>query len=162
QQIAARDRERQLQARLAELGALATTVAHDIRNPLNIIAMATAAAPPETRREVNAQVARISHLTRDLLDFAKPWKLAPAHIDLAALVRASALRLPKLSLGDLLDHPLLIDADARRVEQALVNLLENARGAAPADAPGAPDSPARRIHIDAEHVADAVLLHVCD
>jgi hypothetical protein len=32
QQLAARERERQLQARLAELGGLAATVAHDIRN----------------------------------------------------------------------------------------------------------------------------------
>ena len=156
QQIAARERERQLQARLAELGSLAATVAHDIRNPLNIIAMAVAGAPADTRREVADQVARISNLTKDLLDYAKPWKLAPARIDLAAQVRRVALRLPDVGLGAGLDRELAIDADARRVEQALTNLFENARVASTA----ARD--AGRVHVEAESVPGALLLHVCD
>ena len=164
QQIAARERERQLQARLAELGSLAATVAHDIRNPLNIIAMAVAGAPVDTRREVADQVARISNLTKDLLDYAKPWKLAPARLDLAAQVRRAALRLPDVSLGAGLDNELLVDADARRVEQALTNLFENAR-VATATATAAGDDDAARaghVHVDAELVPGALLLHVCD
>jgi signal transduction histidine kinase len=152
QQIAARERERQLQARLAELGSLAATVAHDIRNPLNIIAMAVAGAPADTRREVADQVARISNLTKDLLDYAKPWKLAPARIDLAAQVRRATLRLPDVSLGDGLAHELLVDADARRVEQALTNLFENARVAAAAG----------QVHVDAESLPGELRIHVCD
>jgi len=155
QQIAARERERQLQARLAELGSLAATVAHDIRNPLNIIAMAVAGAPSDTRREVADQVARISNLTKDLLDYAKPWKLAPARIDLAAQVRRAALRLPDVSLGDSLAGELVVDADARRVEQALTNLFENARVATS-------EAGAGHVHVDAESVPGALLLHVCD
>ena len=163
QQIAARERERQLQARLAELGSLAATVAHDIRNPLNIIAMAVAGAPADTRREVTDQVARISNLTKDLLDYAKPWKLAPTRIDLAAQVRRAALRLPDASLGAGLDGELMVDADARRVEQALTNLFENARvaTATAAASSGDPTRPAH-VHVDAESMPDAVLLHVCD
>ena len=153
QQIAARERERQLQARLAELGSLAATVAHDIRNPLNIIAMAVAGAPADTRREVAEQVGRISHLTKDLLDYAKPWKLAPARIDLAAQVRQAALRLPAVTLGPGLDAELPLDADPRRVEQALTNLLENARLAV---------TGAGQVHVDADTTADSVRLHVCD
>lgn len=155
EQMAARERERQLQARLAELGALAATVAHDIRNPLNIIAMAVANTSPEVRREVASQVGRISHLSRDLLDYAKPWKLAPQPFDLAAQVRATAGRLPHCTLGAVLQEPLMIDGDARRVDQALTNLLENARTASAAQA-------GVRVHIDAERREDAVILHVCD
>ncbi len=155
EQMAARERERQLQARLAELGALAATVAHDIRNPLNIIAMAVATTSPEVRREVASQVGRISHLSRDLLDYAKPWKLAPQPFDLAAQVRATAGKLPHCTLGAALQEPLMIDGDARRVDQALTNLLENARTASAAPA-------GVRVHIDAERREDAVLLHVCD
>lgn len=158
QQIAARERERQLQARLAELGALAATVAHDIRNPLNIISMAVADAPAGTRRDVAEQVARISHLTRDLLDYAKPWKLTLERIDLAELVRTAARRVPQATLGPGLARALPARLDARRVEQALHNLFENARTAAAsseAEGPG-------RLHVDAEAEGDAVLLHVCD
>ena len=159
QQIAARERERQLQARLAELGSLAATVAHDIRNPLNIIAMAVAGAPADTRREVADQVARISNLTKDLLDYAKPWKLAPSRVDLAAQVRRAAMRLPDVSLGDGLAGELPIEADTRRVEQALTNLFENAR-VATADV--GDDARAGHVHVDAEAVPGALLLHVCD
>ncbi|MCZ8095685.1 MAG: ATP-binding protein [Acidovorax sp.] len=169
QQFAARERERQLQARLAELGALAATVAHDIRNPLNIISMAVAAAPADTRREVADQVARIAHLTNDLLDFAKPWKLVPRELDLAAHVRTAAQRLPAVTLGAGLAQPLPLHADPRRIDQALTNLLENARialasGAAEPD--GAADATAAAthspVHIDAETTGNAVLLHICD
>ena len=157
-QIAARERERQLQARLAELGSLAATVAHDIRNPLNIIAMAVAGASADTRREVADQVARISNLTKDLLDYAKPWKLARSRIDLAAQVRRAALRLPAVDIDASLDAALPVDADARRVEQALTNLFENARVAATS----ADGAPAGRVHVAAESVPGALLLHVCD
>jgi len=161
QAFAARERERQLQARLAELGALAATVAHDIRNPLNIISMAVASAPAATRREVADQVGRISHLASDLLDYAKPWKLAPSRIDLAARVRALALRWPMVNLGPGLQSPLWLEADPRRVDQALTNLLENARSAVADGGHAAADAPAR-IHLDAEATGDAVRLHVCD
>jgi hypothetical protein len=158
QQIAARERERQLQARLAELGSLAATVAHDIRNPLNIISMAVATSPADTRREVADQVARISHLSRDLLDYAKPWKLTTARIDLAAHVRAAALRWPGVTLGPGLDEVLEVEADVRRVDQALTNLLENARIAGNGAVVAAPCA----IHLDAHRDERAVRLHVCD
>lgn len=169
QQFAARERERQLQARLAELGALAATVAHDIRNPLNIISMAVAMAPEDTRREVADQVGRISNLTHDLLDFAKPWKLAKSPMDLAAHVRNAAMRLPDVSFGARLDGPLMLQADPRRVDQALTNLFENARiavangsGAASGEEPGAVETTHSHVHIDADVTHTEVLLHVCD
>ncbi|MDP3226817.1 MAG: ATP-binding protein [Acidovorax sp.] len=169
QQFAARERERQLQARLAELGALAATVAHDIRNPLNIISMAVAMAPEDTRREVADQVGRISNLTHDLLDFAKPWKLAKSPMDLAAHVRNAAMRLPDVSFGASLHSPLMLQADPRRVDQALINLFENARIAmasgsetASVNAPGGGKPTHSHVHIDAEVTDTEVLLHVCD
>lgn len=163
QQFAVRERERQLQARLAELGSLAATVAHDIRNPLNIISMAVATAPADTRGEVAAQVARISNLTRDLLDYAKPWKLTKASLDLSEHVRAAAMRQPSVSLGAGLDQPLLLLADARRIDQVLTNVLENARTAVAAVGDGAGAAPVHsQVHIDVERTDTAVLLHVCD
>lgn len=154
--LAARERERQLQARLAELGALAATVAHDIRNPLNIIGMAVATAPADTRRDVAEQVARIAHLTRDLLDFAKPWQLRPIDCDLAALARVWVKRVPGARLGLGWPASLPFHADPARLEQAVVNLLENARaGAAKHEAPPP-------IELDIDQDDNAIRLHVCD
>jgi signal transduction histidine kinase len=147
-----RERERQLQARLAELGQLAASVAHDLRNPLNIIAMAVATAPGDTRREVAEQVQRISRLAEDLLDYAKPWQLRPVRVDAAQQVRDAARRAPGVELGAGLDGTLAIQADPQRLDQALVNLLANARAAAGT----------RRVRVEAERATDAVLLHVCD
>jgi signal transduction histidine kinase len=147
-----RERERQLQARLAELGALAASVAHDLRNPLNIIAMAVASAPQETRREVAEQVGRISHLANDLLDYAKPWQIRPVAVDAALQVREAVRRAPGVELGAGLDGALTIHADPMRFDQALGNLLSNARAAAGAT----------RVRVDAERSGNAVHLHVCD
>lgn len=147
-----RERERQLQARLAELGQLAASVAHDLRNPLNIIAMAVATAPAETRRDVADQVQRISRLVDDLLDYAKPWQLRPVTVDLALHVREAVRRAPGVELGPGLEAPLAVQADPARFDQALVNLLANARTAAGT----------RRVRIEAERRDDAVQLHVCD
>jgi signal transduction histidine kinase len=130
---------------------------------LNIISMAVATAPGDTRREVADQVGRIANLTRDLLDYAKPWKLTTTRMDLAAQVRAAAMRLPDVSLGTGLDHALLLDADPLRVDQVLTNLFENARVAAASahddETTSTTHSP---MHIDAETTDSAVLLHICD
>ena len=147
-----RERERQLQARLAELGSIAAAVAHDVRNPLNIIAMAVAMAPSDTRQEVGEQIARISHLTADLLDYAKPWQIAPSDTDIHARIQALVRHRPEVELGAQLAQPLAVTLDAARFDQALGNLLSNACTAAGH----------RRVLVDTEQLPDAVLVHVCD
>lgn len=149
-QLAEREREAQTQARLAELGQLAASVAHDLRNPLNVIAMAAAAAPPEARQEIRVQIDRISHLSRDLLDYAKPWHPERVALDLAAQARQCAGRFPGVAIGPGLDQPLPLHADPRRLDQALTNLLANAC------ATGA------RVAMDAEATPSLIHLHVCD
>ncbi len=149
-----RERERQLQARLAELGALAATVAHDIRNPLNIISMAVALAPAETRQEVAGQVKRLSRLAEDLLDYAKPWQLRRSRFDLAQRVRELVRREPAVTLTPAFESQAwIVDADPQRVDQVLANLLANARSAAGEQA----------VQLDIDRAADGTLqLHVCD
>lgn len=153
--FAARERERQKQERLAELGALAATVAHDIRNPLNIIAMAAALAPATVRQEIAAQTARISHLASDLLDYAKSWQVDRQPLDLADHVRLIAAPYPEIEFGEGFDGGLRVHADARRLRQALVNLFENAR-AAVGNGAGA------RIAIEAARREAAIELRICD
>ena len=142
-----RERERQHEARLAELGALAATVAHDVRNPLNTIGMAVAGTAPEIRAEVSEQVRRIAQLADDLLDYAKPWRIDPVQIDLAAQAAGPCGR-----AGIALEAhcPLPTLADPRRMDQALGNLLDNAAAAG------------SRVAVQAEHAGSTVHLHVCD
>jgi signal transduction histidine kinase len=154
--FAQRERERQQQERLAELGALAATVAHDIRNPLNIIAMAAAAAPAEVRSEIATQTARISQLATDLLDYAKSWQVAKQPLDLADQVHSIA-RYPQIETGPGIEPGMVVAADPRRLPQVLLNLIENAR-AAIAELPAG-----GRILVDAARAADGGLeLAVCD
>ncbi len=147
-----RERDTQLQARLAELGKLAASVAHDLRNPLNIIAMAVAGAPPDVRHEVAGQVGRISRLADDLLDYARPWQVHPVPLDMAAQVREAARHVPGVEIGPGLAHDMPVLADPQRLAQALGNLLSNARCA-----PGA-----TRVIVDAEREGGRIHLHVCD
>ena len=147
--LAARERERQQQERLAELGALAATVAHDLRNPLNIVAMAVAGADPAIRREVAEQIGRMDWLVRDLLDYARPWDIAARRLDLADELAAAASGLPGLHLEASPPPGLSVHADPRRLRQVLVNLLHNAGDAT--------------VAVSAETSGDgAVLVHVCD
>ncbi|MGH8445590.1 MAG: sensor histidine kinase, partial [Solimonas sp.] len=134
--MALRERQRQQQERLAELGALAATVAHDIRNPLNIIAMAAASAPPDVRQEIATQTSRISQLATDLLDYAKSWQINPETLDLADFVRTAIARYPEVVIGDGLRAELRVSADTRRLRQVLLNLLDNARAAVAANGGG--------------------------
>jgi signal transduction histidine kinase len=152
--LAVRERERAERERLAELGAIAATVAHDIRNPLNIIAMAAAAAPGEARAEIREQIGRITRLSADLLHYAKPWRVEPVPTDLGDLARNAARGAPDVEFGPLLNAPLSVRADPARMTQALVNLIENARAV-----PGV-----RRVMVDAErdHGGDLRLLILDD
>lgn len=112
------DAERE--ARLAELGALAATVAHDLRNPLGIVQMAATGAPPDIRSEIGEQVARMNHLVTDILDYARAWTIVPQPLLLADLLA---------SLGVAADVPegLMVTADRHALLRALTNLVDNAR-----------------------------------
>lgn len=147
-----REREHQLQARLAELGSLAATVAHDVRNPLNIISMAVAMSPAETLQEVNEQIGRIARLTEDLLDYAKPWQIQPMQTDIAARVQSLVRHVPGVELGSALAQPVLALVDPVRFDQAVSNLISNAKTAAGQ----------RRIYVDVQSSPQQLLVHVCD
>ncbi len=127
--------------RLAELGMLASIIAHDLRNPLNIVNMAAADAPAQTRAEIVEQTRRMNRLVADLLDYAKPWRIEPMEID------------PRGAFGDAETHVesgARLRADPLRFGQAVENLLANARAVG------------GRVAVFVETEGDATLIHVCD
>lgn len=112
------DAERE--ARLVELGALAATVAHDLRNPLGIVQMAATGAPPEVRSEIGEQVTRMNHLVSDILDYARAWTIMPKPLRVADLVAS-------LGVEAELPEELMVTADRHALLRALTNLVDNAR-----------------------------------
>ncbi|WP_184059919.1 sensor histidine kinase [Sphingomonas aerophila] len=116
------ERDRQQQARLAELGELAATVAHDLRNPLGIVKMAAVAAPADTRREIGEQVERMDRLVTDILDYARAWKVAPAPLRLAELAVQAGVE-------DHVPPDLVVPGDRRALARVVANLIDNARAA---------------------------------
>ena len=140
------ERRQQQTERLAELGALAATVAHDLRNPLNIIAMAAATASAEIKQEISEQIGRMSHLVDDLLDYAKPWSVNPQPLDLGAWCQGFSA-----SAEVAVPEGMIVAADANRLRQALINLLSNA------------GTLAKRVAIfGSRHEDGATVLEVCD
>lgn len=126
---------------LAQIGRMAATLAHEIRNPVASLAGALdlidEAADPEERREIVAMArARLNDMRRlldDTLRMSRPLDQATEVVELQALVRSAAATLGPSP--DFEQIELRVDAPAEAVQvlahlgplqQALVNLLQNA------------------------------------
>ena len=138
------EKKLQINERLSSIGLLTAGVAHEINNPLegignHLALLERAGGDDETRRRhlelVRHGFARIREIVRDLLRFARP-AAGSGEADLAAVVE-SARKLAAYSdrfRGVVvevqgLERPLLVDGDAGRLEQVVVNLLLNAAAA---------------------------------
>jgi PAS domain S-box-containing protein len=134
---------------LAELGRLAASVAHEIKNPIaglrGAMEMMSGVHQPDDPRfavfqEALAQMRRLDSLVKDLLSFAKPVAVrreaTPLGLVLEACMpfvvpnaRESGVR---LDIGSGEDLPEVL-ADPQQLQQVFVNLLLNAVQATPND-----------------------------
>lgn len=137
-EIEAKETEREQAEGLAELGRLASAVAHEIRNPLGVIlaqakVLEKRGADPENVAEIRAQVERAKRFLEDLLRFAKPRPLALREVDLrsVAAMAASNVRQALALPGDgpfrvEEGEPVFVEADRGAVLDAVTALLHNA------------------------------------
>jgi len=136
--------------KLAAAGTLAAGVAHEVNNPLASISSliqilqsrtangAAEAEARETLRLVQTQIARITQVLRDMMDFARTRPPARAPLDVREVVE-SGLRLASFDKSfkrlrlttDWDERAPLISADSDQLQQVFLNLLLNARDAMP-------------------------------
>ncbi len=136
---------RQLQ-KMEAIGRLAGGVAHDFNNLLTVITgytqMLLADLPAGDPRRADLQIVvqtadRAAQLTGQLLAFSRKQVLAPALVDLGAVISGLAAMLRRL-IGanvELVFHPApqpcLVFLDRGQLEQVVMNLVVNARDAMP-------------------------------
>ncbi len=125
--------------RLAEIGQMTATIAHEIRNPLTGIRGAAqliasdSSFAPEYSRVIEEEVLKLEALCNDFLDISKPLKIEQREVSLNEISKSVCdLWHPEFetkAVGLILkcdeDMPTIL-GDRRRVEQVLHNLLRNA------------------------------------
>lgn len=141
--------EKQIQQadKLASIGELSASIAHEIRNPLAGISAAVEVlseshtsngATGEVVTEIRHQINRLNNTLRDLLDFARqrepeivPCDVANIIRPMLALVRPDAHKQHITITESIADNLPPVCADLAQLQQAVLNILLNAVQAMP-------------------------------
>jgi signal transduction histidine kinase len=131
------------QQRLAQLGEMAASVAHEIRNPLSIMKTTAevlqkryADTSDEMLTFIPDEIDRLNRLVEDFLQFARQRPLNPEPIQLQEFIQDFVKRIPDQHINTEIQSDLpVIQVDPDALRQILLNLLNNARDASSDDAP---------------------------
>jgi len=148
--------ERQLEKaeRLSSLGQLAAGVAHEIRNPLNAISMATQRlnrdfipSDPQKAEDFNNlsgvikdEIKRLNGIIEEFLNFSKSRRLDFSKFSVTEILQkiVSLIREEASTRGIIIETtwhhaPALISMDVNKLQQAFINLIKNAMESITAD-----------------------------
>jgi signal transduction histidine kinase len=127
-QLAEAEKHQLSQQHLVEMGALAASMAHELRNPLNIISMASAGVDAELRGHIQQQLKRADRLISDMLVYSGRLQLQYSQIELEPLLQSLLQQFDWQQVKLELKVPvgLLLQADQHRVQQVFLNLFDNA------------------------------------
>lgn len=125
--------------RLAALGEMAATVAHEIKNPLGGIRGFAALLLQDVEKEdpryrlvekIIAGTKSLDHVVNELLEYTRPMELNLKTENLAALVRASLGYLDagghRVRIDNTVDPDVCAAVDSNKIRQVFLNVLLNA------------------------------------
>ncbi len=126
--LAVAERKRMDEQHLVELGSLSAAMAHELRNPLNIISMAAYDAPAETRQHIQTQLKRADRLVSDMLVYSGGLTLQVVATPLRSLIASilAQAQLEGVAFELDIDEAIELDADPQRLQQVFINLIDNA------------------------------------
>lgn len=127
-QLAEAEKQQLSQQHLVEMGALAASMAHELRNPLNIISMASAGVDAELRAHIQQQLKRADRLISDMLVYSGRLQLQYSDIEFEPLLQSLLQQFDWQQVKLELKVPpgLTLQADPHRLQQVFLNLFDNA------------------------------------
>lgn len=135
------NREKAKLERLSALGEMATTVAHETKNPLNAIRIATSYLKKNFKGEIlseflsiiEEEVKRLNDISSNFLGFSRPAPLKLKVCDINAIIKPTVELIRQEATERNIEVVLLTDenlppveCDLSRIKQAMLNLLVNA------------------------------------
>jgi two-component system sensor histidine kinase PilS (NtrC family) len=147
-QIRALEEASRRQDRLAAVGRMAASIAHEIRNPLAAMRgsiqmlrteMGADPSQAELMEIILRESDRLNRIISDFLNYARPRSIVRSQNDVGELLRETFTLMrhsPEVSdqqrlEADLPDEPLMADVDAEQLRQVFWNLARNALQAMP-------------------------------
>jgi signal transduction histidine kinase len=130
-------------SRLAAISRLTGGVAHEIKNPLNAMALHLEVLKDKLEEKqpeievISREIKRLDQVVKTFLNFNKPVELHPEPVDLSELLREVAALVSAdadahgVRLETELERPARVGGDADMLKQALLNIVVNAMEAMP-------------------------------